>query len=371
MRGAVAPSGRVETLEGSAAREFGTRWAMAVGSGREALALVLRALELGGGDEVLLPALTFHAVPETIRNLGFVPVFVDVEADTLQMDAVDLERKVSGRSRVVIATHLLGHVCDIDGIGDVCRKHGLTMVEDFAQAAGARHHGRPVGSFGRAGFTSLETVKTLSAFGGGLATTSDEHLAREVRAGALELPEPAISRLAGKVALGHVEALLARPGAFSVLAWPLFVAAGGEGIVSGYKRHKRGAGNQHARLHPAQAAACLVSLEDLAAHVEDRRRNADRLLSLLPEGMWRQRVREGDEPAWYQFVVRVHAPEHCARACLLRGIDVGLGVVMDVSEGECTRAAGLAREVAQLPCHPWLREEDLVRVSREVEPWLV
>lgn len=361
----------MEAFEREAARVFMTTRAVATGSGRGALSLILRALGLSEGDEVLLPALTFSAVPGTIEAMGLVPVLVDVDPATAQMDPGALGERIGPRSKVVLATHLMGLPCPVDEMDAICLEHGLTLVEDFAQAAGARIRGRSVGSRGTAGFTSLETVKTLAAFGGGLITTSDEDLADRVLEMARDLPAPGVGKLASKVALGHVEAALSRPLVFGTIGWPLIAAAGAETVVRRYKKGKGATGNHGARLHPAQASAARVSLRHLEEHVGRRRDNARVLSELLPRHAWRAATGDGDEPAWYQMVVRTRDRTGCTRAARRAGVDVDPGVLDDLSNGSCREAAALAREALGIPCQPGLTRRDLERVAEVVGPWLV
>jgi len=368
--GALRPGGRLAAFEREAAATFAVRHAVAAGSGRLALTLLLRALDLRPGDEVLLPALTFHAVPTAITDLGLTPVFVDVDPATTLIDVDSLSKHIGPRSRVVLATHLFGLPCDMARLTDLCDDHELVLLEDFAQASGARSAGRPLGSLGRAGFTSLETVKLMSAYGGGLVTTSDDALAEAVREIAASLAPPGGRRLATKVAMGQLEAAMGRPDAFT-LAWPVFAReADGETWVGRYKKRKQGAGNHDASLHPAQAAAGRLSLRNLERHLDARRRNAA-LLEQRLEDHWWPSVPADDEPSWYQAVVRCSDPRQCAAAAREAGIDVGRDVVTDLSGGACATAARLARELIQLPSHPPLDERDLRRVAAVVEPWLL
>jgi perosamine synthetase len=367
--GAAQPAGRVGAFEREAAATFATRHAVATGSGRLALALLLEALDLRPGDEVLVPALTFHAVPTTLIELGYRPVFVDVELDTALIDPADAARRVTARTRVVLATHLFGLPCSMEALTALCRDRGLVLLEDFAQASGARRAGRPLGSIGDAGFTSLETVKLLAAFGGGLVTTSDDALARRVRARASALGPPDLRRLATKVALAHVEAGLTHPRLFG-LAWPLFTRErDSETWVGRYKRRKQRAGNHGSALHAAQAEAGRLGLRRLEAHLRQRRANADQMRAAL-DGCWFPAARPQDDPSWYQLVVRSPDPAACAREARLAGVDVGRDVATDLSSGACPVAARLAAELVQLPCHPPLRPTDIERVATVVKPWL-
>lgn len=367
--GALLPADRLADFERLAAATFASRHAVAVGSGRLALKLLLRGLHLDAGDEVLVPSLTFRAVPAAVAEVGLTPVLVDVDPRTALIDAEAVQRHAGSRTRVVLATHLFGLPCDMDRLAEVCADRDLILAEDFAQASGARSQGRPLGSIGRAGFTSLETVKLLSAFGGGLVTTSDDDLADDIRRSAAELAPPHPRRLSTKVALAQVEAALAHPGPFT-LAWPLFTREiDSETWVKRYKRRKQGAGNHDAAIHPAQAAVGSLGLRHLEAHVAARRRNAGVLRDAL-SGKWFPVVADGDEPGWYQVLVRTADPQGCAAAARSAGIDVGRAVATDLSGGACPTAAQLARELIQIPNHPPLGEGELRRVADVVRPWL-
>ena len=373
VRGAVRGQRTVADLQREAADAFAVGHAIVTGSGRRALTAILEALALSPGDGVLLPALTFHAVPHTIAGLGLRPVFADVDPETFLLPPTAVARHPD--VRVVLATHLFGLVCDLDELGRRCAEGGARLVEDFAQAAGARWRERPVGSWGDAGFTSLETVKPLAAFGGGLVTTSDPALARRVEESEYALPAPDVSKLASKVALGQLEAALGDPRFFS-LAWPLFTGGLGtdasrrsEGWIQRYKARKQGVGNHGARLHPAQAEGARRGLAHLDHHLSRRRTRAAELLTALG-GRGAARVIAGSEPAWYQLVVRVSDAEACADDARRAGVDLGPGVATDLSEGRCPNAARLAGELVQLPCHPNLDNRDLARVAEVVGPWL-
>ncbi|MDP7112545.1 MAG: DegT/DnrJ/EryC1/StrS family aminotransferase, partial [Myxococcota bacterium] len=282
VRGALSGEAALATFQREAAAVFRVPHAVATGSGRRALTAILGALPLSPGDTVLLPALTFHAVPTAVAAAGLRPRFGDVDPETCLLTASAVDDAPD--ARLVLATHLFGLVCDLDGLRDRCAAREAWLVEDFAQAAGARWRGRPVGSWGDAGFTSLETVKPLAAFGGGLVTTRDAGLARRVEASERALPSPVRRKLVSKVALGQLEAALADPRVFS-LAWPLF--SGGaddqrsEGWIQRYKSRKQGVGNHGARLHPSQAEVGRRGLVHLPEHLAARRARADELRGLL------------------------------------------------------------------------------------------
>ncbi|MGH8933855.1 MAG: DegT/DnrJ/EryC1/StrS family aminotransferase [Egibacteraceae bacterium] len=161
-------------LEHAWARRTGTRHCAAVSNGTTALSLALAACGVAAGDEVVVPALSFVATALAPLHLGAIPVFVDIDPATFNLDPAGLEAAVTSRTRAVVPVHLHGLPADMDEIRAVADRHDLVVVEDAAQAHGVRYQGRPVGSLGHAGAFSLNVSKNLPTCGeGGLVTTDD------------------------------------------------------------------------------------------------------------------------------------------------------------------------------------------------------
>lgn len=158
------------------AKSVGVRHATSVSNGTVALHLALVALGIGPGDEVIVPTFTYIASVNAIAYTGATPVFVDSLAETWQMDPADVERKVTSRTRAIMAVHLYGHPCDMDPLVDIARRHGLFMVEDCAEAFGSKYKGRHVGVFGDIGTFSFFGNKTITTGEGGMLVTNDETL---------------------------------------------------------------------------------------------------------------------------------------------------------------------------------------------------
>ena len=161
---------------------WGVPHAIGVSSGTRAIELVLRALGVGPGDEVVTPAHTFVATVAAIVAAGARPVLVDVEEDSGNMDPDRLARAVTGRTRAIMPVHLYGRPAPMAAILEVAGRSGIPVVEDAAQAHGARYRGTAAGALGVAGCFSFYPTKNLGAFGdGGLVTTRDDRLADAVR----------------------------------------------------------------------------------------------------------------------------------------------------------------------------------------------
>ncbi|QYX55644.1 DegT/DnrJ/EryC1/StrS family aminotransferase [Roseovarius sp. SCSIO 43702] len=166
--------GEVALLEREFADFVGARYALAVASGGYALATALRAVGVKPGDRVLTNAFTLAPVPGAIAGVGAVPVFVGVTAD-LTIDLADLEAK-AGEARVLMLSHMRGHLADMDRLLEIARAHGLTVIEDCAHTMGATWKGRPSGRDGLIGCYSTQTYKHMNSGEGGILVTDDEEV---------------------------------------------------------------------------------------------------------------------------------------------------------------------------------------------------
>ena len=173
-RGRFVLGPEVEAFESEWAAFVGTRGAVGVGNGLDALSLALRAMGVGPGDEVIVPGHTFVATWLAVSAVGARPVPVDVDPATYTLDPGRLEAAVTERTRVVVPVHLYGQTASMDEIVAVARRHGLRVLEDAAQAHGARYRGRRAGSLGDAAAWSFYPSKNLGALGDAGAVTSDD-----------------------------------------------------------------------------------------------------------------------------------------------------------------------------------------------------
>ena len=183
----VLESGRF--LQGPFVEEFENKWAEFVGSdhavavsnGTTAIQLSLNALGLEPGDEVIVPSLTFGSTATAVVHQGGIPVFADIDRDIYTIDHTDLERCISDHTRAIIPVHLYGHPAEMDQICSFADEHGLAVIEDAAQAHGARYKSQPVGSIGDIGCFSFYATKNITTGEGGIITTDDEDIARKLR----------------------------------------------------------------------------------------------------------------------------------------------------------------------------------------------
>jgi len=325
----------VEAFEHEFAAFLGAPGAVGVNSGTDALILVLRALGLGAGDEVITTANCGVPPVAAIRAAGAQPRFVDVRPDTLLIDPGGLEQARSPRTRAVLAVHLYGQPADLDPLREFARRHGLSLVEDCAQAHGATYRGATVGTLGDAGCFSFYPTKNLGAYGdGGAVVSPDLDLLERVRR----------LRMYGFGSDRHAYV---------------------EGLNS--------------RLDEMQAAILRVKLAHLAEDNAERRRLAERYLNRLrgAAGLRLPQTVANREHVYHLFVVQA-----TDRAGLIEGLErdaVGYGIhypepvhlmqaygFLGLGRGALPVSEQASRRVLSLPLYPGLETTAQDRVVAAV-----
>ncbi|HTA45615.1 MAG TPA: aminotransferase class I/II-fold pyridoxal phosphate-dependent enzyme [Bryobacteraceae bacterium] len=163
-------------LEREFAQSVGVKFALGLNSCSSAILLALKCCGVVAGDQVLMPAFTFTAVPGAIVNLGALPVLVECNAN-YRIDIEDLRRKINPDTKVLLLSHMRGHISDLDTIVELCRDHGITLIEDAAHSHGGLWRGKATGSFGLVGCFSFQSYKMINSGEGGMLTTDDEEIA--------------------------------------------------------------------------------------------------------------------------------------------------------------------------------------------------
>ncbi len=172
----------VNSLEGKLATYCQTEHAIGVASGTDALLLSLRALEIGVGDEVITTGFSFFSTAGVISRLGATPVFCDIDEKTFNINPAEIEKKITSKTKAIMPVHLFGQVAEMDKINEIAKVNNTAVVEDAAQAIGAKYHGRPAGGLGDLAGFSFYPTKNLGAFGdGGFISTNSAELDDKLR----------------------------------------------------------------------------------------------------------------------------------------------------------------------------------------------
>ena len=323
---------KVSEFEAEFSKYCGAQHAVGVANGLEALRLALLAMDVGPGDEVIVPSNTFIATWLAVSHCGAIPVPVEPLKGGFNIDPARIEAAITPRTKVLLPVHLYGQAAELDQILEIARHYDIRVLEDAAQAHGARYRTRRIGAHGDAVAWSFYPAKNLGAMGdGGAVTTNDESLAKRIR-------------------------LLCNYGAREK-----------------YLNEVRGF---NSRLDPIQAAILQVKLKYLDEWNARRRTVAERYLTALSDsGLILPRVSSDSEPAWHLFVVRHHARDRIVRQLAESGIDCLIHYPVPphlqqayLSLGyELPIAAQLSSEVMSLPIGPHITPAQIEMVVEGVK----
>lgn len=322
----------VTRLEAEVADYCGAASGIGCASGSDALLLPLLAIDVGPGAEVITTPYTFFATAGSIWRTGAKPVFVDIEPDTYNLDPVRIEAAITPRTKAIIPVHLFGQVAEMGPIQEIARRHGLTVLEDAAQAIGSAYHGTRAGSLGDVAAFSFYPSKNLGGFGdGGMVTTNHPQLARRM------------ARL--RV----------------------------HGMEPKYHHHEVGF---NSRLDALQAAVLRVKLRHLDAWTTLRRDVADRYRNLFGSHGLEEMVglpieRQGNYHVYNQFVIRVPATLRDSLRDYLTARKIGSEIYYPIplhlqvcfaslghKHGDFPHSEAAARETIALPIYPELTDAE-------------
>src|ERR1043166_266669 len=220
-RGEAVSGPAIEEFEDGFAKFHGVKSGTAASFGRMAFHYILQALNLPAESEIIFPALTFWVVPEIARRAGLRPAFVDVDPATFNLDPTKIEAALTERTRAIVPTHLYGCPCAMTEILKIAERHDLLVIEDCAQAAGARYRGRRVGTFGDASFFSFQMLKGINTYGGGMVLTNDANLTKRVRQQVNSEPLQSTQDLAVRFVGGLISRIGISPKGFTFWGFPL------------------------------------------------------------------------------------------------------------------------------------------------------
>lgn len=327
LSGQISIGGYTKTFEDKFAGYIGTEFAVSSCSGRDALSLILDALKLQDGDEIIMPAYTLKELIDLILAKKLVPKLVDVDENSFNMDPQLIAAQITSRSRVVIATHIFGVPCDMKKIMDEAKKYGLIVIEDCAHALGASVDGKHAGSIGDAAFFSFETIKGINTFGGGMITTNNENIFLHVKSAVEKYPAGSFGILF-KILFSSLEDLLIKSPAYPILIKFLAGKKTSEIISKAYLATHRSTRVKRTRFTNLQA---FVGLKQLGLF-DDKNKLRDKaarcLMKRLKNDVLFQDSQARGDRIFYFFVIRLNGYngtiEDLRRRLVKKGIDSGI-----------------------------------------------
>ena len=332
----------------------GRKHAVAVGSGRLGMKMILNSFGLEKGAEVIVPAYTLKELFAVIRSLGLNPVCADIDKNTFNITKETVEAKITERTGAVLATHMFGSPCPIDEIVKMSEAKGIMVLEDCAHSAGSEIHGKVTGSVGHAAFFSFETIKPINTYGGGMIVTDCDDLDAFAR---VENDKClGVTDISGRVKSARMERFLFGT---SLVVMPLTLLAcqATSRFMTSFYRFFHHAPTAPLRYSSLQACVGLEKIKTLDQRTKARRKMATQFISLLPDTVRMQEVLSDAKPNWYFFVGMFGDNLWPIKRYLLRhGYDVGIhSEIADYCPENdadcCPNALDVYNRAVHLPLH--------------------
>lgn len=374
----------VREFERRIAELIGVKEAISFSSQRAGMYAVLKSLEPQPGDEVIVPAYTFFSIPACAVLAGFKPIFADVDPSTWNLDPEKVKQAITERSRAIIVSHLNGCPADLSELHQIAKQKNLVLIEDCAQAFGAKFGNKFLGSFG-VGCFSFGEGKNLYAMGGGLITTQDSRLASRLREIAEQASSIRFSEVLSKITRSVAFSILSRPFIFTFTSFPFFYLASlSNRNVDTDLEHRLQDMPQTSFSYSfsnGQAALGLGQLERLEERSQRRMDNARWLTEGLEkvEGLVLPPEPKDRTHLFLHYAVRVQDRERLVRQLIRRGVDAqrdycsSFPLLPDFPGDSSSSpiAKGLAGNVVYLPNQPSLKKQDMLRIAKEIRNYFL
>lgn len=371
---------KVEEFERAFASFVGARHAVMTPSARFAFYLLLEGMGIGAGDEVVIPSLTYFAIPSIAVTAGVRPVFADVGLTTHVLDPAELERAITPRTKAVVPTHLYGTPCDMDAINTIAKRHGIRVIEDCAQSTGARYKGRRVGALGDAAYYTFGLTKNMTTLSGAMITTDDPAVYRHCRERIDATTPAAQQRNRKEAAVGLAMMVATHPFVYPLTLHPVIRIGNklgkdpihepfGEPEVLYDAVPKSFLSARPRAVQAAVGLNQLARIEELNGARIRNGRTLDAELANVPD-LAVPTYPQGAEPIYMSFVVHHPRRDELMKALRRRGVDTTTGYMNDCSDHPLfadfrrpgPNAARIKAEQLHLPVHPSLDDRDLAHL---------
>ena len=368
---------QVTEWETAFAKYLSVKHAIAVSSGRAGLKLILKSLKLNKGDEIIIPAYTLKELISIIESSGLVAVPVDIDIKTFNIDPNLIKKKISKRTKAILATHMFGSPCKIDKIMEIARKHSIYVIEDCAHSAGSEFQGKKTGSFGHASFFSFEAIKPINTYGGGMIVTDDLELSTKIRRTIKDYKKSNFGVIK-KMIIANLENMIL-PTFFS---YPFLCCLASPKLkkkVTGFYRFMQRHPSLRCRCTGLQADLGIEKLKSLDKRIKIRGGMAGILKSLLNKEIKPQKIFTDAISNYYFFVVLL--PKLCdsikiRKLLLKQGIDAGIGdeITDDcgtvLGKKDCPNVKKVFESAIQLPLYENLSNNQIQKIANTLNSYI-
>lgn len=376
---------KVSEFEHRFATYIGSKYAVMVPSARYGFYLLLQAMGIGEEDEVIIPALTYFAIPAMVPLLGAKPVFADVGLRSHVLDPASFSQAITEKTKVVVPTHLFGTPCDMEKISAIAKSHNIKIIEDCAQSTGAKFDGQRVGSFGDAAYYTFGLTKNITTLSGAMITTNDPEIARFVRSKIEEGGYGSLKKSVKEALTGFAMMVATHPKIYWATVHPAIRVGN---ILGKDPIHERfGEAEKRYDIIPSyyqdegkalavQAAVGMKQLDRIEELNGARVVNGlalDRSLQDIA-GLTTPDYPKKAEPIYMSFVVHHSDRKSLEKELRKRGVDTTTGYMNDLSDHplfpeykcSCPNAKKANAELLHIPVHPNLSECDREHIIRSV-----
>jgi len=370
--GKINSGGDVEIFEKAFARYIGTRFAIAVSSGRHAMHLLLDSMNLVAGDEIILPADVLEDFIPLILEKDLKPVLVDIEKDSFNIDPTLIEKKITEKTKIILTIHRFGLPADIEKIRSISKKHNLRIIEDCAHGLGASYKGKRIGSFGEAAFFVFGPTKPVNTFGGGMITTDNAQLASSLKE-KVKRCRINSKKVLAKIFVTYIEEIVIQSPIYALLN-KLFVFKATRNImVNSFLGFHQSLKPKHSAFANIQA---IVGLKQLSG-LDERNKKRDLIAQKITKGLnslLEVQISEHNEGRIFHFFAarisgNIEKVELLRNRLLLRGVDVGIREeFMDNAarfigrESEYPVTVDIFNKTMQLPMYDDMNEKETNKI---------
>ena len=367
----------ISKFENEFAKYIGTKFAIGVSQARLGLIISLKSLGLNKGDEVILSSFNFHIIPECIRKLGLVPVFVDIRNRTYNIDPDLIKDKINKKTKAIIITHMFGQPVSMDSILEIAKEHKIKVIEDCAHALGAEYNGKKVGSIADIGIFSFGIGKNMPCFGGGMITTNDVHLFGTFRQYINHGKFPPRKEIAMSI-IKHLFIFLATTSPmFTLFTFPIIRVLDIFGVdIREFEKKDslsdipmNNFDNLPLKLTNMQAAVGLKQIEKVEYFNNKRIQNSILLNKNLGSfnSIGLPEITPNSKPIYLYYKIMIKNKDSFRKRLFTRGIDTSKKCEMSNCSAECPIAASLTEHVLEVPNNHFLSTGDINGISESIK----
>lgn len=382
----LANLSRIDTSNSQYVKEFekafalylSVKHAVAVSSGKLSLYVCLKAVGAKKGDRIIVPAYGAPEVITLIKGYGLKPVFVDIKPETFNIDERLLEEKISKKTRFLLMTHLYGNPCNIDALLTLCKKHGIIIIEDSAQACGAEYRNKKTGTFGDLGYFSFGMYKNLNTLNGSMIVTNNTKLYNRVIKIVNSFQNPKKSILIKNVIKAVIIHIATSKTFFQFFVYPLIslsIRINNRLIYKIMQNKKETKFDQKNFLElfkygytNFQAQIGLLQLEYLDLNNKKRIKNALLLSKLLEDTIFKLPGMERKaKPIFLNYIIKTWERDKIKMRLIRKGIDCSEGYLQAFSNEDCKIGNRIEKENLHLPSYPSLEDYDIRSIAEELK----